>query len=65
MMEGVIKNLEGILKSQGPPRERFKDHRLHGRPSQFAQMNEVYGTYEESPARATEVKALPKPRWWK
>ncbi len=62
--EGVIKNLEGILKSQGLALENILKTTVYMTDlSQFAQMNEVYGKFftKDPPARATvEVKALPK-----
>lgn len=62
--EGVIKNLEGILKSQGLTLENILKTTVYMADlSQFAQMNEVYGKFfaKNPPARATvEVKALPK-----
>ncbi|MDP2864611.1 MAG: Rid family detoxifying hydrolase, partial [Elusimicrobiota bacterium] len=61
--EGVIKNLEGILKSQGLTLENIIKTTVYMADlSQFAQMNEVYGKFfsKNPPARATvEVKALP------
>ena len=62
--EAVIKNLEGILKSQGLALENVLKTTVYMADlSQFARMNEVYGKFfaENPPARATvEVKALPK-----
>jgi len=62
--EAVIKNLEGILKSEGLGLENIlKTTVFMADLSQFAQMNEVYGKFfaNNPPARATvEVKALPK-----
>lgn len=62
--EGVIKNLENILKSQGLTLENILKTTVYMADlSQFAQMNEVYGKFfaKNPPARATvEVKALPK-----
>lgn len=62
--EGVIKNLEGILKSQGLGLENILKTTVYMADlSQFAQMNEVYAKFfaKNPPARATvEVKALPK-----
>lgn len=62
--EGVIKNLEGILKSQGLTLENILKTTVYMADlSQFAQMNEVYARFfaKNPPARATvEVKALPK-----
>ena len=62
--EGVIKNLESILKSQGLTLENILKTTVYMADlSQFAQMNEVYAKFfsNNPPARATiEVKALPK-----
>jgi len=62
--EAVIKNLEGILKSEGLGLENIvKTTVFMADLVQFAQMNEVYGKFfaANPPARATvEVKALPK-----
>lgn len=62
--EAVIRNLEGILKSQGLGLESvLKTTVFMADLGQFAAMNEVYGKFFSSnpPARATvEVKALPK-----
>ncbi len=62
--EGVIKNLENILKSQGLALENILKTTVYMADlSQFAQMNEVYAKFfpANPPARATiEVKALPK-----
>lgn len=62
--EAVIKNLEGILKSEGLSLENvLKTTVFMADLGQFAQMNEVYGRFFSAnpPARATvEVKALPK-----
>lgn len=62
--EGVIKNLEGILGSQGLTLENIIKTTVYMADlSQFAQMNEVYAKFfaKNPPARATvEVKALPK-----
>jgi len=62
--EAVIKNLEGILKSQGLALENVLKTTVYMADlSQFARMNEVYGKFfaVNPPARATvEVKALPK-----
>ncbi|MBU2574788.1 MAG: RidA family protein [Elusimicrobia bacterium] len=60
----VIKNIEAILKSQGLSLENVvKTTVFMADLSQFARMNEVYGSFfsKNPPARATiEVKALPK-----
>lgn len=62
--EAVIKNLEGILKSEGLALENIlKTTVFMADLGQFAAMNEVYGKFFSAnpPARATiEVKALPK-----
>lgn len=62
--EAVIKNLEGILKSEGLGLENIlKTTVFMADLGQFAAMNEVYGRFfaANPPARATiEVKALPK-----
>lgn len=62
--EAVLKNLEGILKSEGLTLENvLKTTVFMADLGQFAAMNEVYGKFFSSnpPARATiEVKALPK-----
>ncbi|HAN04884.1 MAG TPA: reactive intermediate/imine deaminase [Elusimicrobia bacterium] len=62
--EAVIKNLEGILKSEGLSLEHvLKTTVFMADLGQFAAMNEVYGRFfaANPPARATiEVKALPK-----
>lgn len=62
--EAVIKNLEGILKSEGLTLENIlKTTVFMADLGQFAAMNEVYGRFfaANPPARATiEVKALPK-----
>lgn len=62
--EGVLKNLEAILKSQGLTLENILKTTVYMADlSQFAQMNEVYAKFftKNPPARATvEVKALPK-----
>ncbi|HCC48883.1 MAG TPA: reactive intermediate/imine deaminase [Elusimicrobia bacterium] len=62
--EAVIKNLEGILKSEGLSLDNIlKTTVFMADLGQFAQMNEVYGRFFSAnpPARATvEVKALPK-----
>lgn len=62
--EAVIKNLEGILGSEGLGLENIlKTTVFMADLGQFAQMNEVYGRFfaNNPPARATvEVKALPK-----
>ena len=62
--EAVIKNLEGILKSEGLDLVNIvKTTVFMADLGQFAQMNEVYGRFfaANPPARATvEVKALPK-----
>jgi len=62
--EAVIKNLEGILKSEGLALENvLKTTVFMADLGQFAAMNEVYGKFFSAnpPARATiEVKALPK-----
>ena len=62
--EAVIKNLEGILKSEGLTLENIvKTTVFMADLGQFAQMNEVYAKFfpANPPARATvEVKALPK-----
>ena len=62
--EAVIKNLEGILKSEGLGLGNIlKTTVFMADLGQFAQMNEVYGRFfaDNPPARATvEVKALPK-----
>lgn len=62
--EAVIKNLEGILKSEGLSLENIvKTTVFMADLGQFAAMNEVYGRFfaANPPARATiEVKALPK-----
>jgi 2-iminobutanoate/2-iminopropanoate deaminase len=62
--EAVIKNLEGILKSEGLGLENIvKTTVFMADLGQFAQMNEVYAKFfaANPPARATvEVKALPK-----
>ncbi|MHB0994970.1 MAG: RidA family protein [Elusimicrobiales bacterium] len=60
----VIKNLEGILKSEGLSLDSVLKTTVYMADlGQFAQMNEVYGEFFSAnpPARATiEVKALPK-----
>ena len=62
--EAVIKNLEGILKSEGLSLGHIVKTTVYMADlGQFAQMNEVYGRFFSAnpPARATvEVKALPK-----
>lgn len=62
--EAVLKNLEGILRSEGLTLENvLKTTVFMADLGQFAAMNEVYGKFFNSnpPARATiEVKALPK-----
>ncbi len=62
--ETVIKNLEGILKSEGLGLENIlKTTVFMADLGQFARMNEIYGRFfaNNPPARATiEVKALPK-----
>lgn len=62
--EAVIRNLEGILKSEGLALENvLKTTVFMADLGQFAAMNEVYGKFFSAnpPARATiEVKALPK-----
>jgi len=62
--EAVIKNLEGILASEGLGLANvLKTTVFMADLGQFAQMNEVYGKFFSAnpPARATiEVKALPK-----
>lgn len=62
--EAVIKNLEGILKSEGLSLENvLKTTVFMADLGQFGAMNEVYGRFfaANPPARATiEVKALPK-----
>jgi 2-iminobutanoate/2-iminopropanoate deaminase len=62
--KAVIKNLEGILKSEGLSLANIvKTTVFMADLGQFAQMNEVYGKFFNAnpPARATiEVKALPK-----
>ena len=62
--EAVIKNLEGILASEGLTLANvLKTTVFMADLGQFAQMNEVYGKFFSAnpPARATiEVKALPK-----
>ena len=62
--EAVIKNLEGILASEGLGLGNvLKTTVFMADLGQFAQMNEVYGKFFSAnpPARATiEVKALPK-----
>lgn len=62
--EAVLKNLEGILQSEGLTLENvLKTTVFMADLGQFAQMNEVYGRFfaKNPPARATvEVKALPK-----
>ena len=62
--EAVIRNLEGILKSEGLGLEHIvKTTVFMADLGQFALMNEVYGNFfaANPPARATvEVKALPK-----
>lgn len=62
--EAVIRNLEGILKSEGLSLENIlKTTVFMADLGQFAAMNEVYGRFfaANPPARATiEVKALPK-----
>ncbi|OIO02718.1 MAG: reactive intermediate/imine deaminase [Elusimicrobia bacterium CG_4_10_14_0_2_um_filter_56_8] len=62
--EAVIKNLEGILRSEGLGLENIVKTTVYMADlGQFAQMNEVYGGFfgVNPPARATiEVKALPK-----
>jgi 2-iminobutanoate/2-iminopropanoate deaminase len=62
--EAVIRNLEGILKSEGLGLENIlKTTVFMADLGQFARMNEVYGKFfaKNPPARATvEVKALPK-----
>jgi 2-iminobutanoate/2-iminopropanoate deaminase len=62
--EAVIKNLEGILRSQDLTLEHVvKTTVFMADLGQFAQMNEVYANFfrKDPPARATvEVKALPK-----
>ena len=62
--EAVIRNLEGILKSEGLGLENIlKTTVFMADLGQFAQMNEVYAKFFTAapPARATvEVKALPK-----
>jgi 2-iminobutanoate/2-iminopropanoate deaminase len=62
--EAVIRNLEGILKSEGLSLDSvLKTTVFMTDLGQFAAMNEVYGRFfaANPPARATiEVKALPK-----
>ena len=62
--EAVLKNLEGVLKSEGLSLEHvLKTTVFMADLGQFAAMNEVYGKFFSAnpPARATvEVKALPK-----
>ena len=62
--EAVIKNLEGILRSQGLSLENVvKTTVFMTDLGQFARMNEVYSGFfvKNPPARATiEVKGLPK-----
>ena len=62
--EAVIKNLEGVLKSEGLTLENVLKTTVYMADlGQFAAMNEVYGRFfaANPPARATiEVKALPK-----
>lgn len=62
--EAVLRNLEGILRSEGLTLENvLKTTVFMADLGQFAQMNEVYGKFfaADPPARATvEVKALPK-----
>ena len=62
--EAVIKNLEGILRSEGLTLDNvLKTTVFMADLGQFAAMNEVYGRSfaANPPARATiEVKALPK-----
>lgn len=62
--EAVIKNLDGILKSEGLTLANvLKTTVFMADLGQFARMNEVYGKFFSAnpPARATvEVKALPK-----
>ncbi|MDD2804804.1 MAG: RidA family protein [Elusimicrobiales bacterium] len=62
--EAVIKNLEGVLKSEGLTLENVLKTTVYMADlGQFAAMNEVYGKFFSAnpPARATvEVKALPK-----
>lgn len=62
--ETALKNLEGILASEGLTLEHVvKTTVFMADLGQFAQMNEVYGRFfaKNPPARATiEVKALPK-----
>lgn len=62
--EAVIKNLEGILKSQGLGLGNIVKTTVYMADlSQFGLMNEVYARFfaDSPPARATvEVKALPK-----
>ena len=62
--EAVIRNLEGILKSEGLSLENvLKTTVFMADLGHFAAMNEVYGRFfaANPPARATiEVKALPK-----
>jgi 2-iminobutanoate/2-iminopropanoate deaminase len=62
--ETALKNLEGILASEGLTLEHVvKTTVFMADLGQFAQMNEVYARFfaKNPPARATiEVKALPK-----
>lgn len=62
--EAVIKNIDGILRSQGLSLGHvLKTTVFMADLGQFAAMNEVYGKFFSAnpPARATiEVKALPK-----
>ncbi|MBI4801394.1 MAG: RidA family protein [Elusimicrobia bacterium] len=62
--EAAIKNIGAILKSRGLSLENIvKTTVFMADLSQFARMNEIYGSFfsKNPPARATiEVKALPK-----
>lgn len=62
--EAAIRNIEGILKSEGLSLENvLKTTVFMADLGQFAKMNEIYARFfpRNPPARATiEVKALPK-----